>query len=104
MAHHGEGVQRVLQPALGAVPDLAEEAVLAGLHEVEGDLEQGQGDEPEDALAAHHLAIHAVDAAFQTPDLERVHVVLGDVLLLVDELAGGHHLGVPGGGAPGRTG
>ena len=46
--------------------------------EVHGDLDQDQRQEPEDALAAHHL--------------QRVRVVLGDELLLVHKLARGNNL------------
>ena len=46
--------------------------------EVHGDLDQDQRQEPEDALAAHHL--------------QRVRVVLGDELLLVHKLARGDDL------------
>ena len=46
--------------------------------EVHGDLDQDQRQEPEDALAAHHL--------------QRVRVVLGDELLLVHKLTRGDNL------------
>ena len=64
----------ILQSAVRVVSELE----AGDDDEVHGDLDQDQRQEPEDALAAHHL--------------QRVRVVLGDELLLVHKLARGDNL------------
>ena len=66
--------QRILKSTTGIVAKL--EANVA--HEVHDELDNDEGDEAKDPLAAH--------------DLQWVDVVLGDKLLLVDKLAGSNNL------------
>ena len=71
-------VQIVTEGILQSVVRIVSELEAGDDDEVHGDLDQDQRQEPEDALAAHHL--------------QRVRVVLGDELLLVHKLARGDNL------------
>ena len=71
-------VQMVTEGILQSAVRIVSELEAGDDDEVHGDLDQDQRQEPEDALAAHHL--------------QRVRVVLGDELLLVHKLARGDDL------------